>query len=128
MPDIDQTERNNLAPGRSLSLARVLMPLDGSEAAAQVLPYAAAIATSGSGGAIVFLEVTPPADNVRNILGQEIAPPNQVQEGYAKVATGRLEAAAAALPSGVEHKTVVATGDPTAEILRVAGEERVDLI
>jgi nucleotide-binding universal stress UspA family protein len=128
MADTDQTERNNLAPGRSLSLARVLVPLDGSEAAAQVLPYAAEIAKSGSGGAIVLLEVTPPADNVRNILGREIAPATQVQEGYTKVATGQLEAAAAALPAGVEHKTVVATGDPAAEILRVAGEERVDLI
>src|SRR5215216_3932184 len=105
MADTGQTERNNLASGRSLSLARVLVPLDGSEAAAQVLPYAAEIAKSGSGGAIVLLEVTPPADNVRNILGREIAPATQVQEGYTKAATGRLEAAAAPLPARVEHKT-----------------------
>ena len=79
-------------------------------------------------GAIVLLEVTPHASNVRNILGKEIAPSAQVQEGYTKVATSRLEAAAKSLPAGVDHKTLVATGDPATEILRVAGEERVDLI
>ena len=108
--------------------AVVLAPLDGSQAATQVLPYAAAIAGGGSGGTVVLLEVTPPASNVRNILGREIAPAAQVQEGYTKVATTRLESAAQTLPAGVAHKTLVATGDPAAEILRVAGEEQVDLI
>ncbi len=123
-----ETDRPNQSPSGPAPLARVLVPLDGSQAATQVLPYAAAIAGDSSGGTVVLLEVTPPASNVRNILGREIAPAAQVQEGYTKVATERLEAAAAALPAGVAHKTLVATGDPAAEILRVASEERIDLI
>ncbi len=122
----DQTKASNLTP--ALSLARILVPLDGSEEASQVLPYAAEIAKSGAGGAIVLLEVTPPANNVRNILGQEIAPATQVQAGYTKVAKVRLEVAAESLPPGLEHTMLVETGDPAAVILRVAGEERVDLI
>ncbi|MFP5373212.1 MAG: universal stress protein, partial [Actinomycetes bacterium] len=65
---------------------------------------------------------------VRNVLGQEIAPAARVQEGYTEVASERLEAAAASVPGGTATKTIVATGDPATEILRVAGEERADLI
>src|SRR5215207_6905221 len=123
-----ETDRPNQSPAGPPSLARVLVPLDGSQAASQVLPYAAAIAGDSSNGTVVLLEVTPPASNVRNVLGREIAPAAQVQEGYAKVATERLEAAGESLPSDITRKILVATGDPAAEILRVAGEERVDLI
>ena len=131
MPMDHAAAPNAPAQSTSRSLARVLVPLDGSDAAAQALPLAAAIAAGTAGGAgaeIVLLAVTPPAANVRNILGQEIAPAARVQEGYAQVATARLEAAAAALPPGLATRTVVATGDPTAEILRVAAAEGAGLI
>lgn len=109
-----------------VTISRILVPVDGSEPAERALRFATALASPDA--EIFLIAVVPRASNVRNVLGQEIAPPEQVQDGYARVAEDHLERAAAQLADNRRVQRLVAIGDPADEILRAAEEHHVDAI
>lgn len=126
MDELEDGDRWESGDEERVTFVQVLAPLDGSEAARGALGWAAALA--GADGEVVLLEVTPAAQNVRTVIGREIATAAQVQQGYTQLAARRLADAAAAMPTGVRTRIEVETGEPVEEILRTAEREGVGLI
>jgi nucleotide-binding universal stress UspA family protein len=60
----------------AMSTTRVLVPLDGSPLAEQVIPYAAALA--GTDGELLFLHVVPEVEPLRGLFGTQIASGDEV--------------------------------------------------
>src|SRR3954453_18768268 len=100
------------------AVTRILVPLDGSERAEEVLPYVQA--TGGPDAEITLLEVVPKASDVRNVFGKVIATPDRVQQGYEEVARKNLERASSKLGGRGQVRQQVALGDPAEEILNAA--------
>lgn len=107
---------------------RILVPLDGTPQSQHALPYAQALATSGT--AIVLLEVLPEPEPERGLLGNVTKSADVVGQRRAQVATAALESIASRMrlqSPGAEISVAVAVGSAD-EILRTAHVQRIDLI
>lgn len=108
-------------------ISRILVPLDGSDAAGAAIPYATSLLADG--GQLVACHVIP---DVEPLLAELL--------GLLAVASSRAdaetEAAGAALDremveAGVEssrYSTLVTRGDPAEEILKAIDQQRIDLV
>ena len=114
---------------------RVLVPLDGSTVAMQVLPYTAYIAKAAGAKLELMQVISPyPRELMRELTrenreGQPRTTPlyeqwASVQEGLRRRAMDALnEASASMRGSGLDVTVTVDEGDPAQEILNVAGRE-----
>jgi nucleotide-binding universal stress UspA family protein len=105
----------------------ILVPLDGSPLAEQALPYAQALLAPGA--ELTLLEVVEGPEPIHGMSGRLLVPVEDVQRMLERQAHDDLEKAEAMLRGEqTRARLEVARGNPAVEILRVAAEQRVDLI
>jgi nucleotide-binding universal stress UspA family protein len=105
----------------------ILVPLDGSPLAEQVLPYAQALLAPGA--ELTLLEVVEEPEPVYGMSGRLLVPVEDVQHMLEQQAHEYLQKAEATLGGAQPRvRLEVARGDPAVEILRVAAEQGVALI
>jgi nucleotide-binding universal stress UspA family protein len=104
---------------------RILVPLDGSEQAEQVMPLVRAEAIH-HGAVVVLLRVVPPLRQglimVPSIVDDLNAQAEQLAEDYLAQVTDELRA------DGLQVETMVEFGPPADRILAVAEDTECDLI
>jgi nucleotide-binding universal stress UspA family protein len=104
--------RSQMAVPRQPRISRIVVPMDGSDLAAEIVPWAADLAAF-LGGAIQFLHVTPPG----------------LKAAYQDVLAAlerRMEAVVADLRKrGVKSALRVETGDPADRILKAAARSQL---
>jgi nucleotide-binding universal stress UspA family protein len=111
---------------RTLTLARVLVPLDGSPLAEAALHPAAELAAL-AGALLVLVRVEP-------WLTERPASPAQLpefaamEEEAAAAAGNYLDGVRACVPEGVQTETVVLRGQPAVTLADFALHERIDLV
>jgi nucleotide-binding universal stress UspA family protein len=110
-----------------INLKRILVPTDYSESARHALTYAISFAREYK-AEIVLLHVV---ENLTVGYASDLFPVPMAEvfeeiSGYAKVELGKL--AAEVRSKGAEVREHVIQGKPSAEILRIAREETVDMI
>lgn len=106
---------------------RVLIPLDGSELAEAVLPFAEHVAGPLDAEVVLLQVVEPPsaisALGTGDIIGPDTLFLRQVEaKRYLDTVAGRLQA------KGLRVRTVLGLGAPASEIAATARAERADLI
>jgi nucleotide-binding universal stress UspA family protein len=105
----------------------MLVPLDGSPLAEQVLPYAQALAAPGA--ELILLTVVEAPEPIHGMRGQLLVPLEDVQRMLEQQARDDLQRAEATLRNGRPPVRLETTaGDPAEQILRLAAERQVDLI
>jgi nucleotide-binding universal stress UspA family protein len=108
---------------------KILVCLDGSELAEQILPYAAELARKLD-SRLILLEVTlPPSAAVESLTGYYRATPLEKvlrEEAEARAYLNRV--AQRLRKKGTKVSTVTMPGDPGRTILDVAGEQKAGLI
>ncbi|HET8524279.1 MAG TPA: universal stress protein [Thermomicrobiales bacterium] len=105
----------------------ILVPLDGSPLAEQAIPYASALA--GAQGTLLFLQATSDTEPVYGFLGNIEATRDEVGAAYVEGARQELAAAQERWQQVTPTvETMVVSGDPADEILRVAGERKCSMI
>jgi nucleotide-binding universal stress UspA family protein len=105
----------------------ILVPLDGSLLAEQVLPYAQALLAPGA--ALLLLEVMEEPEPIPGMWGQELVPVEDIRRMLKDLAQDDLKRAEATLPG--ERPPVlleVTGGEPAEQIVRIAAEHQVELI
>lgn len=105
----------------------ILVPIDGSDHSEQALPYALALLPEG--GAMRLISVVAPADTLLSTLpGAKSA--EAIQRFVSEEANNHLQAVADRLRSlGAETvTTLIATGDPSLEILAAATDLSIGMI
>ena len=106
---------------------RLLVPLDGSEEAKAALPYAVALATSGT--QITLLTVIPGPTEVIGVGGELAVSGDQAASDEANQTRAELEQVATGLrQSGHTVQTLVVSGDPAASIITTANDLDASLI
>jgi nucleotide-binding universal stress UspA family protein len=106
---------------------RVLLPLDGSDGAEAILPFVEKIA-GPSGAEVVLLQVVEPITAAAALaaadpLGSDLLPRRQVAAGrYLATVADRLRG------QGLRVRTLISLGDPAAEIVLAAREQKADLV
>jgi nucleotide-binding universal stress UspA family protein len=106
---------------------RVLIPLDGSELAETVLPFAEHVA-GPSDAEVVLLQVVEPPSPITALGTGGIIGPDEfylrqaAAKRYLDTVAGRLRA------NGLRVRTLLGLGTPAAEIAATARAERADLI
>ena len=103
---------------------RALVPVDTTEAAEDILPIVAMLATAGS--AVRLVHVAPIPDNVVTPEGRTVAYANQEMARVETLWSECLRETGARLPGAVDH--VVRFGDPASEILAEADAFEADTI
>jgi nucleotide-binding universal stress UspA family protein len=105
----------------------ILVPLDGSSLAEQVLPYAQALLAPGA--ALTLLEVVEDVEPVYGVRGRLLVPVEDARRLFEHRAQDDLKRAEEKLHGErtAVHVEVVG-GDPTEQILRVAAAREVELI
>lgn len=107
------------------TFCRILVPLDGSEQAEAVMPWARAEATH-HGATVVLLRVVPPLRQglimVPGIVKDLNEQAEQMAEEYLARVADELRA------DGLEVETMVEFGPPAGRILAVAEDTKCDLI
>ncbi len=108
---------------------RILVCLDGSELAEEIIPYATELAQR-LGSRVILLEVTlPPSAAVESLTGYYHATPlEKVLREEAEASTYLNRIAGRLRKKGVKVSTITMPGDPGRTILDVAGEQKVGLI
>jgi nucleotide-binding universal stress UspA family protein len=103
----------------------VLVPVDGSPEAAQAVPFAQAILSTG--GQVILLHVVQDDDLLPKFLGLLKADPDE--EGESSVARSLLDQVVAdAGDPRLDWQTEVVRGEPATEILRAVTRAQVDAI
>ena len=108
---------------------KLLVVVDGSERAGRVIEYALGLVPNGKHREIVLLGIVRQLDTAR-LRGYGSFKQEQIN-AHLKDAHGRRFTSAAAKrfdQAGVAHKDRIEVGDPVETILRVASEEKCDLI
>jgi nucleotide-binding universal stress UspA family protein len=105
----------------------ILIPLDGSPLAEQVLPYAQALLAPGA--ALILLKVMEEPEPIYSMRGQLLVPIEDQQRMLERLARDDLTRAEATL-SGKRPpvRVEVVGGDPAEQIVRLAAEREVELI
>jgi nucleotide-binding universal stress UspA family protein len=105
----------------------ILVPLDGSPLAEQVLPYAQALLAPGA--ELTLLDVVEEPEAIHGMSGRLLVPVEDAQRMLERQAHEYLQKAEATLRGErPQTRLEVTRGDPATEILRIAAEQRVDLI
>ncbi len=111
---------------KSVNIKRILVPLDGSDAALKALTYAASLAEL-FGARIDTIRVNEPT-----IYPDALAIPQysfEQNELVAKLARQQSqEAGERLIPDAVEWRNCVMTGNPYVEIVNYARKENIDLL
>jgi nucleotide-binding universal stress UspA family protein len=102
----------------------VLVPIDGSDAAEDILPVVAMLATTGS--TIRLIHVAPMPENVVTAEGRTVAYADQEMTRIQALWSDALRDTAVRVHGAVDH--VVRFGDPVSEILTEAEAFAADTI
>lgn len=105
-------------------IKRVLVPIDGSDAAEDILPVVATLATTGS--TIRLIHVAPMPENVVTAEGRTVAYADQEMTRLQALWSDALRDTAVRVHGAVDH--VVRFGDPVSEILTEAEAFAADTI
>jgi nucleotide-binding universal stress UspA family protein len=105
-------------------IKRVLVPIDGSDAAEDILPVVATLATTGS--TIRLIHVAPMPENVVTAEGRTVAYSDQEMARIQALWSDALRDTAVRVHGAVDH--VVRFGDPISEILTEAEAFAADTI
>jgi nucleotide-binding universal stress UspA family protein len=105
-------------------MKRVLVPIDGSDAAEDILPVVAMLATTGS--TIRLIHVAPMPENVVTAEGRTVAYADQEMTRIQALWSDALRDTAVRVHGAVDH--VVRFGDPVSEILTEAEAFAADTI
>jgi nucleotide-binding universal stress UspA family protein len=105
-------------------IKRVLVPIDGSDAAEDILPVVATLATTGS--TIRLIHVAPMPENVVTAEGRTVAYSDQEMARIQALWSDALRDTAVRVHGAVDH--VVRFGDPVSEILTEAEAFAADTI
>jgi nucleotide-binding universal stress UspA family protein len=105
-------------------IKRVLVPIDGSDAAEDILPVVATLATTGS--TIRLIHVAPMPENVVTAEGRTVAYADQEMTRIQALWSDALRDTAVRVHGAVDH--VVRFGDPVSEILTEAEAFAADTI
>lgn len=110
-----------------IKIKRVLVPTDFSDSARHALGYGVSFARE-FGAELLLVHVV---ENLTLGYASDLFPVPMAEvfeeiSGYAKAELGKL--AAEARGKGVSVREIVAQGKPSAEIVRIAGEEQTDII
>lgn len=110
-----------------IRLQRILVPTDFSESARHALAYGMSFATE-YGAELLLLHVVEaiPAGYASELFPVPMAEVFQQVSSYARSELARLSAEVAG--KGIAVRELVVQGKPSAEIVRVAREESVDMI
>lgn len=106
---------------QSVRYQHLLVPLDGSEVAAQAIPHAGALAKA-FGAAITLFHVVPREGVPSRPLTQKEREAFSQIDAYLQKVKAELEAA------GIETHWAVTAGDPANEIVRYAYTHNVDAV
>ena len=110
---------------------KILVPLDGSELAEGILPYASQLA-KGLDIPMVLLAVVDRhalSQSFEDFPEEERPSPSEVSQAAETAARKRLQRVAAGLADqGIKTSSAVVDGKPAEEIVRVADQEGCDLI
>jgi len=105
----------------------ILVPLDGSELAEQVLPLVETLAQS-LGGTVTVLRVVPRLEAAMP-MKWTMVPPQEAQEALVADAQAYLQAVAARLHGhGISARTITRVGEAAAHIIEAAYDEKADLV
>lgn len=113
---------------REMSTWTVVVPLDGSDYAEQVIPYAEA--ARGESGELIFLEVVFPSGPERDLLGDIELSIEEVLERKRDAALDRLRDTANRWSEVLKQSPRIEAlaGDPAEAILKFAEREGADII
>jgi nucleotide-binding universal stress UspA family protein len=103
-------------------ISKILVPLDGSQAAESVLPYVERIATATNAGVLLFAAVDRPRDWGED-TGGDVKGGRHDAESYLQRLQAHLASAA-----GRDVEYEVADADPAAAILAASEKHRPDLV
>ena len=104
---------------------RILVPLDGSKLAEQILPHVKTIAKATGGKAVLVRAVSPHAEFALEALSET---KKWIKNAEAR-ATKYLEGVAKGLEkAGIKTQVEVLPGEPAVQILTAAERENVDLV
>jgi nucleotide-binding universal stress UspA family protein len=106
---------------------RMLVPLDGSELAETILPFAERIA-GPLDTEVLLLSVVEPISVVTGLASAGVVGPDALYLRQVEMKKYLAEVAARLEAKGVRVRTVLGLGAPAAEILEVARAEHADLI
>jgi nucleotide-binding universal stress UspA family protein len=110
-----------------IKLERILVPTDFSESARHALTYGISFAREFEAELLVLHVVeTIPVGYASDLFPVPMAEVFQEMSGYARAELAKL--AALAKEKGVVVREMVTQGKPSAEIVRVAKEETIDMI
>src|SRR6185436_11029584 len=123
------TESTEPAGAPLLQLRRILLPTDFSGCANYALPYAAAIARA-TNATVVCVNVVEPIVPAVGYTGMAEAMPiaemsEQMEDSAERELPGVMNCEAL---RGLKVEEVIGHGDAAAEIVRIAAEQRIDLI
>jgi nucleotide-binding universal stress UspA family protein len=115
---------------------RILVPLDGSERAEQIMPHVETLAAKGNSTVILLYVIEPVGPSFTPGMSMMVAPPPQELEIYwksmqaaEKDAREYLQKQAARLAKkDIETEAVILRGEPVHAIVDTASEKDVDLI
>jgi nucleotide-binding universal stress UspA family protein len=118
---------DRVVPEGTAMYERVLIPLDGSELAETILPFAERVAGPAD-AEVVLLSVVEPLSAVGGLAGGGVVGPDALllrqleAKKYLAGVAARLET------KGLRVRTLLGLGTPAVEIVEVARSERADLI
>jgi nucleotide-binding universal stress UspA family protein len=116
-------------PGR---FKRIVCAIDFSDCSMHALNYAMSLAQEADAALTVVHVIEPPPDVPREVHENVLAGPRSLREYVALAEEDRRGRLKDAIPDAVRAyctvDTVLATGKPYQEILRVAGEQKADLL
>jgi len=108
-------------------ISRVLVPIDFSEHSKYALRYAAGLASSCKAEIVACYVVEPTIFPADFSMGQ-VGVPNVEDELRVRGKEELDNLVMKVLPTRLKRRTIVRTGPPAAEIVRLAAEEEVDMI
>lgn len=114
----------------SLPYRRILLPLDGSETAAQALPHAQELAAQSGAELVLFQVIREQGDEMMFTPELQIRQPGVIQqEVLTEHASHVLQRLADSLAlHKIPAKVILDTGDPAEKIVDYAANHAIDLI
>jgi len=103
-------------------IKKILVPIDGSDAARKALEYAIDLAKQTEASLILLNVIDPPSPLYIALLGNLENNIRQIAEAYVAEAEGLCNS------QGVESQKIIRTGHPVDEIIKAAEELHADLI
>ena len=121
-----------MVPAPEVLFKRIVCAIDFSDCSMHALNYATSLAQEADAHLTVVHVIELPPDLPREVHENGFAVPQRVQESIALVEEDRLARLQVAIPDSVRAyctaDTLLATGKPYREILRIAAEQQADLL